>query len=129
VYGLVNAPSRTLEISNAGMPYPIYLPRNDSAHYVGDGGFPVGLIEQARYESMKIQYGSGDRLFICSDGVSECTNQSGAMFDSERILNFLNGTHDMSLSETLKALENVILQWNGNAEFEDDVSVLGIQFP
>jgi len=111
------------------MPYPIYLPRNDSAYFLGDGGFPVGIIEQARYESIKIQYGTGDRLFICSDGISECTNPGNEMFGSERILNFLNGTHAMSLSETLKELENVIKKWNGGGDFEDDVSILGIQFP
>lgn len=129
VYALVNAPLRTLEISNAGMPYPIYLPSNDTAYFLGDGGFPVGIIEQARYESIKIQYRTGDRLFICSDGISECTNQSNEMFGSERILNFLNGTHAMSLSETLKEFENVIKKWNGGGDFEDDVSILGIQFP
>jgi sigma-B regulation protein RsbU (phosphoserine phosphatase) len=129
VYGLVNASARSLEISNAGMPYPIYVPINDSAHYLGDGGFPVGIIEQARYESMKIQYRSGDRLFICSDGVSECCDTSGEMFGSERILNFLNGSHDMSLAEVLKELERIIGKWHGGADFEDDVSVLGIEFP
>lgn len=129
IYALVNANLRTIEMSNAGMPYPIYLPKNDTAYFFGDGGFPVGLIEQARYESIKIPYNTGDRLFIFSDGISESTNKNNEMFGSDRILNFLNGTHDMSLPATLKEFEKIIKKWNGGGEFEDDVSVLGVEFP
>lgn len=129
VYGLLNRVTRTLDLSIAGMPYPVYLPRNQPPRLLGDGGFPVGLFEQAQYESIMVRYEPGDRLYIGSDGITECQGQGGEMFGTERLQNFLNGTHGLSLEESLKALENVMIEWNQGSEFEDDVSMLGIEFP
>lgn len=128
-YGLLNKATRSLELCVAGLPYPVYLPKDLPTRLLGEGGYPVGLFEQANYESLKLYYETGDRLFICSDGITECRGKDGEMFGTDRLQNFLNGTHELSLKETLKALEQVILEWNQCPELEDDVSVLGIEFP
>ncbi len=128
-YGLLNRASRMLELCIAGLPYPVYLPKTLPTRLLGDGGFPVGLFEQASYESLLIHYETGDRLFVVSDGITECENQEGEMFGIERLQNFLNGTHDLSLKETLEALEKAIIEWNDGSEFADDVSILGVEFP
>ena len=35
---------------------------------VGAGGLPIGLIEGAKYESVKLGLHPGDRMLMCSDG-------------------------------------------------------------
>lgn len=127
VYGLFDAKSNVLKISQAGHPPPIILKRGQRVSLVGDGGFPVGMLPGLEYDEVEFVFGQGDRLFIYSDGITECTNSQQEQFSVERLVYHLEEYRDLPLSDLLFRLKNDLRDWRGNAEFEDDVSILAVE--
>ena len=127
VYGVIDTRSHTIDICQAGHPNPIYLPKDGPAQFIGDGGFPIGIITLAKYESIYLQYNEGDRLFFYSDGITECMNVNEELFGSERLLMFVDETRELPIKEVLNRLEEQLRLWRGSIEFEDDISVLVLE--
>ncbi len=127
VYGVIDTHLHTIDICQAGHPNPIYLSTEGSAQFIGDGGFPVGITTLAEYESISLNYASGDRLFFYSDGITECMGINQEMFGSERLLNFIIETRELPISEVLVRLEQCMRLWRGSDKFEDDISVLALE--
>ena len=127
VYGVIDTRLRTIDICQAGHPNPIYLPTEGTAQYIGEGGFPVGITTLAEYDSISLNYASGDRLFFYSDGITECMGMNQEMFGPERLLVFINETRDFPISEVLTRLEQNMRLWRGSDKFEDDISMLALE--
>lgn len=125
VYGVADTVNHTIEICQAGHPSPIFLAKDkEQAQFVGDGGFPVGLAENAQFENIVLNYSLGDRLVLYSDGVIECLNEHGEMFGVKNLQDFIEGTKSLAIHEVSKKLNERICQWRGNHPFDDDVSML-----
>lgn len=124
IYGVVNTKLRTINLCQAGHPNPIYLPKAGQAQLIGDGGFPVGITTLAEYESITLNYQQGDRLFFYSDGITECTNKTGEMFGEKRLVEFIEQTRQLMISEVLNLLAQRMRLWRGGEQFDDDISML-----
>jgi sigma-B regulation protein RsbU (phosphoserine phosphatase) len=127
VYGLLDKNSRRLQIVQAGHPEPVLLRRGKPPIALGDGGFPVGMLPEMSYDLLEYTMEQGDRLFLCSDGITECTNQAQEQFGFPRFIDFLDRHRYDSLDVLLKALELTISRWGGSADFADDVSLLALE--
>lgn len=129
VYGTLDMLTGELQFCQAGHPSPVFLPVEGEVKLVGEGGFPVGMLPDVSFDSFKLQLQPGDRLFIYSDGVTECSNRSnGELFGEERLVAWLTENRHLSLSELKNSLEQKLLEWRGSEEFEDDVSLLALEF-
>ena len=127
VYGVIDTRLHTIDLCQAGHPNPIYLPLEGTAQFIGDGGFPVGITTLAEYESIRLNYSAGDRLFFYSDGITECMDMNHEMYGPERLLAFVNETRELPITEVLARLEQHMRLWRGNDQFEDDISVLALE--
>jgi phosphoserine phosphatase RsbU/P len=127
VYGLLDKHSRRLQIVQAGHPDPVLLRRGKPPIALGEGGFPVGMLPEMSYDLLEYTMEQGDRLFLCSDGITECTNQAQEQFGFPRFIDFLDRHRYDSLDVLLKALELTIRRWGGSADFTDDVSLLALE--
>ena len=127
IYGIIDARSDRITMSQAGHPSPIYVQRGAKATFVGTGGFPVGMITDVEYEEHTIDFKVGDRLFIYSDGVTECTNAKNKQFSDEYLVNVLEEWKNLPLKELLIGLEQRLINWKGSRDYEDDVSLLAIE--
>lgn len=124
IYGVVDTVAQTIEMSQAGHPSPIYIPINDSARFIGEGGFPIGLVENVEYDTITLDYSVGDRIILYSDGITECSNNDNEMFGTEKLLDFVETTRSLSIHDVSKALTKRIHGWRGDKPFEDDISML-----
>ncbi|NOT85158.1 MAG: SpoIIE family protein phosphatase [Methylococcaceae bacterium] len=124
VYGIVDTTARTIELTQAGHPNPIYIAQHEAARFIGDGGFPIGLTDIAEYDSIVVNYNPGDRIVLYSDGITECVGVNGEMFGCEQLLEFFDNNRDISISEVSKALNKRIQEWRGRQAFDDDISML-----
>ena len=50
---------------------------------LGNGGLPVGLIPGAHWDRLEITLAPGDRLFLMSDGLTECPDPLGRELGTE----------------------------------------------
>ena len=128
IYGLLDSRSGELTLTQAGHPSPVLIQRGKKLTVLGDGGPPVGLWPDMKYDTIHTDFNPGDRLMLYSDGVIECANPSGELFGEERLLHYLEATRTKTLSQMLGGLELEMENWRGADEFDDDVSLLALEF-
>jgi sigma-B regulation protein RsbU (phosphoserine phosphatase) len=127
IYGICETGSNELSLSQAGHPSPVFVERGGKAAFIGNGGYPVGMISNADYDEKRIDFKRGDRLFIYSDGVTECMNADGRAFSSEEIIRLFKTSSDLPLKEILSRLKLALENWKGSIDYTDDVTVLAIE--
>ncbi len=128
IYGVVNTTTGHVQMCQAGHPSPLRISIDGSVESLGSGGFPVGLLPNAKYENIDFTLCPGDRLFCYSDGISECMNTEEQQFSSERLIEHLLQSYLQPLPETLVSLQDSLQDWRRGEPFEDDVSLIAIEF-
>jgi sigma-B regulation protein RsbU (phosphoserine phosphatase) len=127
IYGVFDIRSSTLRFAQAGHPSPILVRAGKESVVLGNGGMPIGLWPEIEFDSFDVSVSPGDRIFLYSDGVTECINGHGEAFGEERLLTYLREQQSLPLEELLTHLLTEITIWHGNSEFTDDVSLLAIE--
>jgi sigma-B regulation protein RsbU (phosphoserine phosphatase) len=128
VYGIIEPQTGAVTLTQAGHPSPMCLRRRERrCDLLGEGGFPVGMIAQAEYDSIDVQLEPGDRLFLYSDGITECENPSGEPFGEDRLRTLLEAATDVSLATAIKWVGEAIDDWRADESFEDDISMLVLE--
>lgn len=132
VYGIIDAYTGVGQLCQAGHPYPLLARRNGQIETLGDGGFPVGLIPEADYESVPFALDVGDRLLLYSDGVTECFSPAREPFGLERLSAELARARGQDLERMVVGIEQRLGGWcapreHNEAAPEDDVSMLALE--
>nr|WP_272898056.1 SpoIIE family protein phosphatase [Beggiatoa leptomitoformis] len=129
VYGYLHKATGVVQFTQAGHPCPIHLTTTQhQANFCGGSGFPVALFPNSDYERLSLQMVEGDRLFIYSDGITECLNAVQQSYSEQRLLSLLQNTADQTLEQTLQSLCDELFDWQGNGQFEDDMTLLAIEY-
>ena len=122
--------TRQLTYVNAGHNEPMLLraqagpgARGDLER-LGQGGLPLGIMQNARYESGEVALKQGDRLVIFTDGVVEAENEAAAEFEEGRLLAALQLERGGSAADALNRLMTSIDTFVGQAPQHDDITCL-----
>lgn len=114
--------SRRLIYVNAGHNNPILRRRTGSVERLEAGGVPLGVMEEATYESGESILQPGDWLAIFTDGVIEAENTQQQEYGEARFIGMLHSgvmtTPDVLLESILTDLD----RFAGNAPQHDDVT-------
>ncbi len=127
VYGIINARTGQVNITQAGHPSPIRIEKNGSTSFIGSGGFPVGIFPEATYEEHEFYLESGDRFILYSDGIIECPNEKGIAFSTERFVEIIKSNNELPLHSLIADIEKNLKEWKGGGEFDDDISLLAFE--
>lgn len=128
IYGVLDASDGRVILTQAGHPSPLWLRRQTgNIELLGTGGFPVALLPDVEYDTLSFSMSIGDRLFLYSDGVTDCTNSVGESFGQARLLDFLLATAEQSLSDCIHALKLALGEWQGDKLYQDDISLLVLE--
>lgn len=128
IFGFANTQSKTLSFCQAGLPHPIFQRLDSSLEFLGNGGFPVALLPTPCYDSTTLRFQSGERLYLYSDGVTDCSDGYDNIFDTKNLLAFLKQSQSLTLEQVFSGLKDKLVDWHGSEKFDDDISVLGIDF-
>ncbi len=121
-YADINLNSGQVDFVQAGHPHPVLIRADGSLHPLGDGGLPIGLIPGARYDRCSMTLRPGDRLFLTSDGITECPDPGGSELGGAGLLTLLSRSVALPSSELLEALIWDLSAFAGGRDFPDDVS-------
>lgn len=128
VLGDLDFTTGALRMAQAGHPHPLILRQTGEVEFLGDGGFPIGLIDEAEFEPLRAQLGKGDRVFVYSDGVSECQSPAGILLEDQGLASFIETTRVEDGPQFLDKMLNGLTDFAQSEQFTDDVSAALVTF-
>lgn len=126
--GIVDTKAGSLEVASAG--HPGYLLRRDETVFqeIEASGIPLG-IQPTKYRSTIIdKLGSGDVLFLASDGAWECRNPAGELLGLERLLAEAVRHRARSAEEQVAAMFDFVIEWAAGRPLDDDCTIVVLRF-
>ena len=126
VYGVINVRTGAGELCQAGHPHPIIVSGRNHTLPFGNGGFSVGLASDASYDTIGFQLEAGDRLFIYSDGLTDCRIRTSRCFGIQRLIALLETSRSLSLPDGLALVKERLDRWRKKKPSGDDISLLAI---
>ena len=117
-----------LRLVQAGHPHPVIQRADGRVDLIGQGGFPVGLLEEARFDLIEDRLAPGDRLLLISDGVTECTDAQGDMLGEDGLIRMLDELRGVEGSSLLESIVWTLAQRRSERNFDDDVSGIVLEF-
>jgi sigma-B regulation protein RsbU (phosphoserine phosphatase) len=113
-------------LANGGMPYP-YLVREGDVFQLPVPGVPLGLLEDAHYETLAVRLDKGDMLVLASDGATDAVNAEGRMYDETRLRDSLRRHCGAQTAGFLKGVYREIEEYIGDAELRDDITLVAVR--
>lgn len=124
VYAEIDLENGMCRLVQAGHPHPVVMRLGGEIESLGEGGLPIGLLPQARYERVTLRLRPGDRLVLVSDGITECPDASGKELGQDGLARLLRRISGLGSPELLEALVWELSSHAGGSDFPDDVSAL-----
>lgn len=114
--------SRRLTYVNAGHNNPILRRRSGAIDRLDAGGVPLGVLEDATYESGERVLEPGDWLAIFTDGVIEAENTQQQEYGEARLIAMLHSGAVTTPEVLLNSILTDLDRFAGNAPQHDDVT-------
>ena len=128
-FGILDLASGILTAANAGHEYPVVkTPDGPFEVFKDKHGFVLGTMEGIRYKEYELHLESGAKLFVYTDGLSEAQNSEEELFGRNRIIQALNSAMDESPEGLLRAVDEAVAEFVGDAEQFDDLTMLCVEY-
>ena len=127
LYAVLDPKDRTLSLCSAGQTQPIYFSaETGEARLVETAGdtFPLGILEDAEYQEMRLQLTPGDKVVFYTDGIVEAMNEQEEMFGFERLTEVVQRARSMNADSLLKEIIDRVNEFTGGAAQHDDLTVI-----
>lgn len=122
-----NPSTRRLIYVNAGHNHPIVRRRSGAVEQLEIGGMPLGILEDAVYQSGEITLDVDDWLVAFTDGVIEAENQTQQQYGEGRFLTMLHWGALLAPAVLLQYLFADIDRFVDNAPQHDDITCMLIR--
>jgi len=125
-YAIWEPRSKTLRLSNAGMPLPI-LVRKGQCRPIRAEGIPLGLLEHAQYQELAVRLEAGDLFAMFSDGIVEAANIKHEEFGPRRLEAVLRENFHRSPQEIIDTLFDKVREFEQGRPPRDDQTIVLIR--
>ena len=88
----------------------------------------LAIMEDMEFTDSEFCLGHLDTLYLYTDGVTEATNINRQLYSTERMIEELNKTIGAPASEVLTMMNKSVMDFTGEAEQFDDLTMLCLQF-
>ncbi|BAY62764.1 response regulator receiver modulated serine phosphatase [Calothrix brevissima NIES-22] len=130
-YGVYNKVKRQLIYASAGHPPAILLSGEQSNHIdvelLRTPGMPIGMFPEAQYIDNLCEIKTGSTLYIFSDGAYEITKIDGKLWSLDGFIQLLSSLRH-NIEPHLEQVLNYLMALHSQETFEDDLSIIEIQF-
>ena len=123
--GKIDLTTGKLSFANAGHNPPVVVHSNGECEYLKSRtGFILAGMEGMIYRANEITLNRGDRIFLYTDGVTEATDNSEALYGEDRLLSYIDKNKNLKAEELLSGLKEDIDLFAGDAPQFDDITML-----
>ena len=128
-FGLLDPVTQQLRFSSAGHLDP-YVYRADGGRIesLSSWGFPLGVRRREPFTEHSVDFDSGDRLILYSDGLIEAIDDDGDPYGFDRFEKTILSCGHMHAEDIKKTLLNSIRKFTRNRPPEDDQTLVVVSF-
>lgn len=129
LYAVFDADQRTLRFARAGHPPPMIYRRDEkkAVELAGVAIYPLGIYPYDHVPVDETRLGSGDRLLLYTDGVTERFDMEGNAYGEDRLLRGLVADGSDNPRQILDAIIEDVQRFSGGRPPDDDLAlVLGV---
>ncbi len=127
-YLLLDLARGRARFSSAGHPPPVLVRSQGGFQLLRAGGGLIGLGIGGPFEEGEVLLGSGDRVFLYSDGITEFIGPGGEAFGEERLFDLFDRYRGHSLEATCDRVLEALHHFGAGISLQDDVTLLGIEY-
>lgn len=120
--------SGRVRLVQAGHPHPLLLRADGQVERLGAGGMPVGLLPDALHDRVELHLHPGDRLFLMSDGMTECADPLGHELGEDGVAALVRHNLALSGERFLDALLWGVEAFAATADMPDDISAVLFEY-
>jgi len=126
--GVLNLASGKLAYVNAGHEAPFVMRSGaQPAELNGEGGPPLGTIDDFQYPVERHQLESGDTLLLYTDGVTEAEDAGDKFYTAVRLERLLSSAPLESARKLVEFVSDDVLRFSA-AEKADDITLLAVRW-
>lgn len=126
VFAALDPERAVLEYANAGHVPPImYRCKRGNIDWLGEGGLPIGVANDERYKTGRVELDPGDMLFFYTDGVTEAP-RLGKPMGQGRLSDLIRQYGVGTPGELVQAIRRSVEAWV-DKDLRDDLAMLGCQ--
>ena len=125
--GVLDLTTGKVNYSNAGHNPPLHLTDDDAQPISCDANIPAGIMPGWEFTVQHLQLKAGEGLFLYTDGLSEAEDIHLQQFDLVRIMQVAKEA-DKRPKPLIEAMTASVSQFVGDAEQNDDLTMLAIQY-
>jgi sigma-B regulation protein RsbU (phosphoserine phosphatase) len=122
-YCAIDATDNRATYASAGHCPPILFHKSGEAVPLKEGGTPLGIFPDRKYEDAGLQLEPGDRLVLYTDGLTEAMNSDEQEFGELRLVELGSRSIALSASEMLAAIKKEVVSFC-NGSFQDDFTLV-----
>jgi phosphoserine phosphatase RsbU/P len=117
-----------LEYLHGGHPSPLLIRGDKVRELYTEGSLPVGLVDDAEFESTQVQLEPNDVLVLFSDGIVEAANTQRELFGFERLIAETARCAQASIETVMKTILDAVEEFSQGAGQADDLTLLIVRY-
>jgi sigma-B regulation protein RsbU (phosphoserine phosphatase) len=125
-YCMIDTTDNGFTYASAGHCPPILFHKSGEAVPLREGGTPLGIFPDRKYENGALRLESGDRLVLYTDGITEAMNSDEQEFGERRLVEIGSRNIALGASELLAAIEKEVIGFC-NGSFQDDFTLVVVE--
>lgn len=124
---IIDDEKEIIELTAAGHPFPMIVDNKGAVFPLVARGAPLGILPEISASTITTPMKKGDSLLLYTDGITECPNTKGQQFGDRRLRRAIRDKAGASADEVLRAVVQAADNHQGQAEADDDVTVIVAQ--
>jgi serine phosphatase RsbU (regulator of sigma subunit)/CheY-like chemotaxis protein len=126
---VINLRTGQVTYTNAGHNSPLIKRACGDVEEIADRHGPILGIEEGRnYGESRVMLGQGDVLLVFTDGVTEALDRDNRLYSDDRLIETVQGIHDISADSVLKGVRDSVDEFALGAEQADDITMIALQY-
>lgn len=127
----VSFEKQMIKVWSGGIPdCYLYHSNSGEVEILSSDHLPLGILDSTAFQSdvQVVEMNRGDRLLICSDGVSEAVNSDGEMFGDARVRQLVEGNQSAEggPEQLFERVKKSVHQFMGTTDREDDMTMVEV---